>query len=320
MTRESTTYDAAAERFLAVESALESATMSPAPVEGIVYDVQLLSPTALPKQVRRRLAEELSTLRLQEAVDAEATETASGGRPGRTELSAFPRPVVAELETASADWVDELLSVLPEQLIVLTVVDPTVDVGFVPDEPDREQLAAAVGHHAVATAFVFPDSLEVPAELGLPTLSGLFDVVEASSVAELNQRTVPLKPLGESTAFVHTHENRTLSSVGFEVERAAFEAGNIVVEDGVCRIDPELRERLERTYDSQQTQQELVFGGLLATVGALPVVNLILQSTLASSGLVSPLLFVGAVVCMALALSHMGSTKQELKALAATPS
>ena len=320
MSRESTTYDAAAERFLAVESALEPAAASPAPVEGIVYDIDIVSPAVLPTRVRRRLAEELSTLRLEEAVEAKETETTSDGRPNRTELSAFPRPVVAERDSEAGEWADDVLSVLPNRLLALTVVDPAVDVDFLPTKVERYQLAETVGYQPVSTAFVFPEATEITDRLGLPTLAGLFDVVEAASVAELNQRIVPLKPLDASTAFVHTHENRTLTSVGFEIERAAFEAGNIVVENGVCRIDPDLRERLERTYDSQQTQQELVFGGLLATVGALPVVNLMIQSTVTSSGLVSPLLFGGAIVCMALALSHMGSTKRELESLAAAPS
>jgi len=320
MTRESTAYDETAERFLAVESALEATAASPAPVEGVVYDAAVVSPAALPSTTRRRLAEMISTLRLQDAAaNAEQAEP-SAGRPPRTELSAFPRPVVAERDSEAYEWADDVLSVLPDRVVALTVVDPDLDVDFLPTEAEHQELADAVGRQAVATAFVFPEPTELTDQLGLPTLAGLFDVVDAESVAELNQRIVPLKPLDGSTAFVHTRENRTLPSVDFDIERAAFEAGNIVVENGVCRIEPELRERLEATDNSQRTQQELVFGGLLATVGALPVVNMILQSMLTPSGLVSPLLFIGAIVCTVGALALLGSTKRELESLAATPS
>ena len=320
MSRESTVYDETAERFLAVESALEATATSPAPIEGIVYDATLVSPAVLPIGVRRRLAEELSTLRLQDAASATRVEQAAGSRPTRTEPSAFPRPVVTAADSESTAWADELLAVLPDRLVALTVVDPAVDVEFLPGEAERNELAEAVGHQPVVTAFVFPETTELTDQLGLPTLSGLFDVVDAESVTELNQRIVPLKPLDSSTAFVHTHENRDLEGVDFAVERAAFEAGNIVIEDGVCRIDPELRDRLERIHNSQRATNELLFGGLLATVGALPVVNMLIQSTLTSSGLVSPLLFGVAVVCMALALASMGAKQRALESLAATPS
>ena len=320
MTRESTAYDETAERFLAVESALEATAASPAPVEGVVYDVAVVSPAALPSTTRRRLAEMISTLRLQDATaNAEQAESAAD-RPPRTELSAFPRPVVAEGDSETHEWADDVLSVLPDRLVALTVVDPDLDVDFLPTEAEHQELADAVGRQAVATAFVFPEPTELTDQLGLPTLSGLFDVVDAESVTELNQRIVPLKPLDSSTAFVHTHENRDLEGVDFAVERAAFEAGNIVIEDGVCRIDPELRDRLECIHNSQRATNELLFGGLLATVGALPVVNMLIQSTLTSSGLVSPLLFGVAVVCMALALASMGAKQRVLESLAATPS
>ena len=321
MSRESTAYEAAAERFLAVESELGATAASPAPVEGIVYDAQVVSPAALPTSVRRRLAEECSTLRLQEATATAEDDDQFNGRPARTELSAFPRPVVAASEGEPAEWVDDVLSVLPDRLVALTVVDPDVDVDFLPTEAERQELADAVGQQPVATAFVFPESTELTDRLGLPTLSGLFDVVDnAGSVAELNQRTVPLKPLDGSTAFVHTAENRELPGVEFAIERTAFEAGNFEVEDGVCRIDPELKARLERSQNAQRGRNELVFGGLLATVGILPVVNLIIQSTLTTSGLISPLLFSVAVFCLALAVSRLGMSRQELETLAATPS
>ena len=319
MSRETTTYEAAAERFLAVESALAATATSPAPVEGIVYDAQVVSPAALPTSVRRRLAEECSTLRLQEATATAEADDQFDSRPARTELSAFPRPVVPEPDPDAAEWVDDVLSVLPDRLIALTVVDPAVDVDFVPTEAERQQLADVVGHQAVLTAFVFPAATEQTERLGLPTLAGLFDVVEAGSVAELNQRIVPLKPLGESTAFVHTRENRELPGIDFSIERKAFEAGNFEIEDGVCRIDPELKTRLERMQNAQRSHNELVFGGLLATVGVLPVVNLVIQSTLTSSGLVSPLLFSVAVFCLAFAVSQLGVSRQELERLAATP-
>lgn len=320
MTRESTAYDAAAERFLAVESELEAKASSPAPVEGMVYDPQVLSPAALPTSVRRRLAEELSTLRLQEATDTAGDDDQLGSRPDRTELSAFPRPVVAEPDDDATEWADDVLSVLPDRLVALTVVDPSAGVDFFPTEVEREQLADAVGHQAAVTAFVFPEATEITDRLGLPTLEGLFDVVDdAGSVAELNQRIVPLKPLDGSTAFVHTQENRELPSVEFAIERTAFRAGNFEVENGVCRIDPELKARLERTQKSQRAQNEFVFGGLLATVGALPVVNLIVQSTLTTSGLISPLLFSVAVFCLALAVSRLGMSSHELETVAATP-
>lgn len=320
MPRESTAYDAAAERFLTVESAVESEAVSAAPVDGIVYDAELVSPAALPTAVRRRLAEQLSTHRLQDAADAASGETMSDDRLHRTELSAFPRPVVPTTDDAAA-WADDLRSLLPEQLVALTVVDPEADIGFLPEDAEREALAEAFGHQAVTTAFVFPDHSAVPDQLGLPTLSGLFDIVaDADSLAELNQRRVPLKPLDTDTAFVHTHENRTLPDVPFSVERAAFEAGNVEISDGECRIDPDLKTRLQQTQQTRRTQNELVFGGLLAAVGALPVVNIIIQSMVTASGVVSSLLFGGAAICMILALTQMGSTQRELKSLAATPS
>jgi len=321
MTRESTAYDAAAERFLAVESTLEATASSPAPVEGIVYDVQVVSPAALPTSVRRRLAEELSTLRLQEAADTAGDDQRFGSRPARTELSAFPRPVVAEPDVDATEWADSVLSVLPDRLVALTVVDPSAEVDFCPTTVEHQQRADAVGHQVAVTAFVFPEATDITDRLGLPTLGGLFDVVDdAGSVAELNQRTVPLKPLDGSTAFVHTRENRELPGVDFAIERTAFAAGNFEVENGVCRIDPELKTRLEHTQKYQRTRNEFVFGGLLATVGALPVVNLIVQSTLTTSGLISPLLFSVAVFCLALAVSRLGISRQELETLAATPS
>jgi len=321
MSWETTTYEAAAERFLAVESALAATATSPAPVEGIVYDAQVVSPAALPTSVRRRLAEQCSTRRLQEATATAEADDQLSSHPARTELSAFPRPVVAEPEAESAEWVDDVLSVLPDRLVALTVVDPAVDMDFLPTEAEGQQLAEAVGHQAVVTAFVFPEPTETTDQLGLPTLAGLFDVVDnAGSVAELNQRTVPLKPLDGATAFVHTEENRELPGIEFAIERTAFEAGNFEVEDGVCRIDPELKARLERSQNAQRSRNELVFGGLLATVGILPVINLIIQSTLTTSGLISPLLFSVAVFCLALAVSRLGMSRQELETLAATPS
>lgn len=316
MTRETVEYDAAAERFLDVESALNTAASSPAPVTGIVYDAQMVSPAALPSSVRCRLAEEVSTLRIQEAA-AEIEDAAAG--TDRTDLSAFPRPVVDTAEQSSAAWADDVLAVLPDQLIALTVVDPTADVDFLPAEQDREQLADAVGHAAVVTAFVFPESTELIDQLGLPTLDGLYEVVaDAESVVELNQRTVPLKPVSESAAFVHTTENRELSGVEFDVERAAFEAGNITIEDGDCQIDPELQTRLEASHETQKTRNELVVGGLIATVGSLPVLNLIVQSAVTTSGFVSPLLFVIAAVCLGVAVSRLGFPNRNLKTLAAT--
>ena len=326
MSREPAAYEAAAERFLAVESALDATAASPAPVEGIVADVAVVSPAALPASVRRRLAEQASTHRLQAAVDDADTDQPPAHTP-RTSRAAFPHPVVeggtaadgADDEEPSTRWGDDLLSILPDQVVALTVVDPGVDMDLLPREAERADLAEAVGHQPVTTAFVFPDSTEITDQLGLPTLSGLFAVIDAESVTELNQRVVPLKPLCGSTAFVHTHENRELVGVDFAIERAAFEAGNITVEDGECRLDPELKTRLERTHRSQRTRNELVFGALLATVGSLPVVNLLVQS-LTSSGLVSPLLFVVAVVCTALAVARMGSARRELESLATTPS
>jgi len=198
MSRETTTYEAAAERFLAVESALAATATSPAPVEGIVYDAQVVSPAALPTSVRRRLAEECSTLRLQEATATAEADDQFDSRPARTELSAFPRPVVAEPEDDSAGWTDDVLSVLPDRLVALTVVDPTVDVNYLPTEAEGQQFADAVGHQAVVTAFVFPKPTETTDQLGLPTLAGLFDVVDnAESVTELNQR-IRSPPVGSS--------------------------------------------------------------------------------------------------------------------------